>query len=91
MSNVITSIEVDYDARLVESAESIASSLERIVELIENGIDKEDRYDHDHEEYDDDEEGEEHTNLFAGMGGIRGINKGLEEDKSRPEKGEKRN
>tara|TARA_R110000751_G_scaffold11348_1_gene40287 strand:+ start:168 stop:449 length:282 start_codon:yes stop_codon:yes gene_type:complete len=89
--------DVDYDldeeitARLVESAESIASSLERIVELIENGIDKEDRYDHDHEEYDDDEEGEEHTNLFAGMGGIRGINKGFEDDKSRPEKGEKRN
>jgi hypothetical protein len=87
MSNVITSIEVDYDARLVEAAESIASSLERIVELIENGIEKEDEdeYEHDDEEY---EEPEEHTNLFAGIGGIR---KGLEEDKSRPEKGEKRN
>tara|TARA_R110002096_G_scaffold127934_2_gene276066 strand:- start:696 stop:953 length:258 start_codon:yes stop_codon:yes gene_type:complete len=84
MSNVITSIEVDYDARLVEAAESIASSLERIVELIENGIEKEDEYEHDDEEY---EEPEEHTNLFAGIGGIR---KGLEEDKSRPEKGEKR-
>ena len=45
MSNVITSIEVDYDARLVEAAESIANALERIVELIEKGIEKEDEQD----------------------------------------------
>ena len=76
--------------RLLDTTERIASSLERIVELIENGIEKEDEYEYeyDHEEYD---EPEEHTNLFAGMGGIRGINKGFEDDKSRPEKGEKRN
>ena len=90
MSGSSESLDEEITARLVESAESIASSLERIVELIENGIDNEDRHDHDHEEYDHEEydEPEEHTNLFAGIGGIR---KGLEEDKSRPEKGEKRN
>ena len=82
-------IDVDIDveiavARLLETTGRIAISLERIVELIENGIEKEDEYEHDDEEY---EEPEEHTNLFAGIGGIR---KGLEEDKSRPEKGEKR-
>tara|TARA_R100001244_G_scaffold1187_1_gene1867 strand:+ start:395 stop:667 length:273 start_codon:yes stop_codon:yes gene_type:complete len=90
MSGSSESLDEEITARLVESAESIASSLERIVELIENGIDKEDRHDHDHEEYDHEEydEPEEHTNLFAGIGGIR---KGFEEDKSRPEKGEKRN
>tara|TARA_R110000823_G_C15529556_1_gene456661 strand:- start:12 stop:269 length:258 start_codon:yes stop_codon:yes gene_type:complete len=84
MSGSSESSDEEITARLVEAAESIASSLERIVELIENGIEKEDEYEHDDEEY---EEPEEHTNLFAGIGGIR---KGLEEDKSRPEKGEKR-
>jgi len=90
MSGSSESLDEEITARLVESAESIASSLERIVELIENGIDKEDRHDHDHEEYDHEEydEPEEHTNLFAGIGGIR---KGFEGDKSRPERGEKRN
>ena len=85
MSGSSESLDEEITARLVEAAESIASSLERIVELIENGIEKEDEYEYDHEEYD---EPEEHTNLFAGIGGIR---KGFEEDKSRPEKGEKRN
>ena len=84
MSGSSESSDEEITARLVEAAESIASSLERIVELIENGIEKEDEDEHDDEEYD---EPEEHTNLFAGIGGIR---KGLEEDKSRPEKGEKR-
>ncbi len=83
MSGSSESLDEEITARLVEAAESIASSLERIVELIENGIEKEDEY--DHEEYD---EPEEHTNLFAGIGGIR---KGFEGDKSRPERGEKRN
>tara|TARA_R100000935_G_scaffold35915_1_gene56669 strand:- start:117 stop:377 length:261 start_codon:yes stop_codon:yes gene_type:complete len=86
MSGSSESLDEEITARLVEAAESIASSLERIVELIENGIEKEDEY--DHEEYDEPEEPEEHTNLFAGIGGIR---KGFEEDKSRPERGEKRN
>ena len=87
MSGSSESLDEEITARLVEAAESIASSLERIVELIENGIEKEDEYEYeyDHEEYD---EPEEHTNLFAGIGGIR---KGFEGDKSRPERGEKRN
>jgi len=78
-------------ARLLDTTERIASSLERIVALIENGIEKEDEHDEPDDDDDDDEdddEDEEHIDLFGGIGGIR---KGFEGDKSCPERGEKRN
>ena len=72
-------------ARLLDTTERIASSIERIVALIENSIEKEAAHD-EPDEYD--EEDEEDIDLFGGIGGIR---KGFEGDKSCPERGEKRN
>ena len=70
------------------ATESIANALHEILKIAERQTDEPDEHDEPDESDEDDDEDEEHIDLFGGIGGIR---KGFEGDKSCPERGEKRN